>query len=261
MVFWCLAFFLRLFATAFSTSAEGESAVTFSFVARLHTTAPSCETALSELVVTNSLSSREKLKDVTLSLCFPIVVVSFNDDVLSSPFSNSQSATRPSSNPTASFPPHDEKAAHFMSQLAICDLNAVPSAARRAGAMIHGVLAAAEFASGGGSETSSSPNWLFSEPSASGFGETSYTATSPPNTQSTRDASGNITSAWGAVSSVWQTNSGSLRVSPSKVATHTRLGMPLDFLPPPPATRTVRPSTHADAYKGMPNFLVFGVGF
>mmetsp|Transcript_5672 Transcript_5672/g.22947 ORF Transcript_5672/g.22947 Transcript_5672/m.22947 type:complete len:369 (-) Transcript_5672:52-1158(-) len=211
-------------------------------------------------VVSTLLSSGEKHTHVTASACAPTSLVNVMPPARSSLSAHSQMHTRPSSSPTASFAPSDENAAHFTSQSATVDRAAEPSAARRAGLTTYGdVPAPARLWLAGGSAFSSSPS--ASSSAVAGSRVTSYTATSPPKTHSTRELSGNITSACGAVSSVWQEKSGSDSVSPSNVATQTRLGMPLDFFPPPPATSRERSSAQAEAYRGMPNFFVFGLGF
>ena len=142
-----------------------------------------------------------------------------------------------------------------MSQSARVMRWATPSAMGSEGTIVHGTTAGPEV--GGGSDSSVSPRVS----GGSGLGATSYNATSPLKTHSRRVLSGVGIRPWGAVSSVWHENRGSLRVTPSKVATHILLGIPLDFLPPPPATTSVRSSSHADAYRGMPNFFTFGPGF
>ena len=250
--------------------AGSRNANSLCFFATLQSAAPafSCRAADSEDVVNTHASSGEKHTHVTASACAPISAVTAKPPARSPASAHSHTATRPSSVPMASFAPSDENAAHFTSQSASLDRAADPSAATRAGLTTYGEAPAPASASfeassrwlAGGSAFSSSASAesLFG---ALGLGVTSYTATSPPKTHSTRELSGNITSACGAVSSVWQENSGSDSVSPSNVATHTRLGMPLDFLPPPPATRRERSSTHAEAYRGMPNFFAFGLGF
>ena len=197
-----------------------------------HTTGPLPSFTVSALVVTTHVPSGEKATPLTTSECDPSVLIG-------SRLGHVNVRTSPFSRPTASEAPSGENAAHLTSHVSSRVTRfKTPSESTSRGEIVYGADASGD----GASDSSVSASCVDAS-----LAVMAYTATSPLNATRSSAPSGCTHSTCGAVSSVCTEARGSVSSTPSNVASITRFGMPLLFLPPPPATSGTRSSIHADA--------------